>query len=196
MDRYFKRIITTKFIRISKKKENEYLWVTEILTELELIVDTTEQARERPKDYEKQKDYYSGKKKNHTFKNQIITTPKGNEIVDVIVGEKGRASDVNLLRKQQENFDKKQKFQGDKGYQGGERITTPKKKPRKKEMPEEIKEENRRKAQQRIFVEHVMRLIKIFRIAGERFRLKEENYEKVILTICGLVRLRIGALVL
>ena len=41
-----------------------------------------------------------------------------------------------------------------------------------------------------------MRLIKIFRIAGERFRLKEENYEKVILTICGLVRLRIGALIL
>jgi len=196
LDRYFNRILPPSLLEQVKKKENEYLWVTEILTELELIVDTTEQARQRPKDYEKQKDYYSGKKKNHTFKNQIITTPKGNEIVDVIVGEMGKASDINLLRKQQENFDQRQKFQGDKGYQGGERITTPKKKPRKKEMPEEIKEENRKKAEKRIFVEHVMRLIKIFRIAGERFRLKEENYEKVILTICGLVRLRIGALVL
>jgi uncharacterized protein (UPF0335 family) len=63
-----------------KKNENEYLWVKEILTELELIVDTTEQSRERPSEYEEQKKYYSGKKKNHTFKNQVITTPNGKEI--------------------------------------------------------------------------------------------------------------------
>ncbi|MGD1703129.1 transposase family protein [Dapis sp. BLCC M229] len=61
-------------------------WVKEVLTELELIVDSTEQSRERPSEYKKQEKYYSGKKKNHTFKNQIITTPKGKEIVDVIVG--------------------------------------------------------------------------------------------------------------
>lgn len=176
-----------------KKNENESLWVKEILTELELIVDTTEQSRERPSEYEEQKKYYSGKKKNHTFKNQVITTPNGKEIVDVIVGERGPESDVNLLKKQQENFHKEQKFQGDKGFQGAERTTTPKKKPRNKKMPQEIKEENKEKAKKRIFVEHVIRLIKIFRIAKERFRLKENNYEKIILTICGLVRLRIGS---
>ena len=75
-------------------------------------------------------------------------------------------------------------------------VRSPKKKPRKKEMPLEIKEENKEKARKRIFVEHVIRLIKIFKVARERFRLKESNYEKVILTICGLVRLRIGALML
>lgn len=48
----------------------------------------------------------------------------------------------------------------------------------------------------RIFVKHVIRLLKIFRIARERFRLHPDTYEQVILTICGLVRLRIGALVL
>jgi len=63
-------------------------------------------------------------------------------------------------------------------------------------MPPEIKEENLEKARKRIFVEHVIRLIKIFRVASERFRLKENNYEKVILTICGLIRLRIGTLIL
>ena len=46
-------------------------------------------------------------------------------------------------------------------------------------MPLEIKEENQEKARKRIFVEHIIRLIKIFRIARERFRLKESNYEKV-----------------
>jgi hypothetical protein len=38
--------------------------------------------------------------------------------------------------------------------------------------------------------------VKIFQVAQERFRLTRENYQKVILTICGLVRLRIGALCL
>lgn len=63
-------------------------------------------------------------------------------------------------------------------------------------MSYKVKKENQKKAQKRIFVEHVIRLIKIFRVARERFRLKESNYEKVILTICGLVRLRIGTLML
>ena len=47
------------------------------------------------------------------------------------MGQRGPKSDVNLLIKQLSKFDKKQKFQGDKGYQGGERTTIPKKKPRK-----------------------------------------------------------------
>ncbi|MDE5072992.1 MAG: hypothetical protein O4751_15985, partial [Trichodesmium sp. St2_bin6] len=59
-----------------------------------------------------------------------------------------------------------------------------------------IKEENQQKSQKRIFVEHVIRLIKIFGVARERFRLKDSNYQKVILIICGLVRLRRGALIL
>ena len=91
------------------------------------------------------------KKKNHTLKNQIIMTEKGTEIVDVIVGKRGPESHVNLLIKQQKNFDKEQKFQGDKGYQGAEKTITPQKKPRKQEMPPEIKEDNLKLAKKRIF---------------------------------------------
>ena len=75
-------------------------------------------------------------------------------------------------------------------------LQYPKNKPRKQELPAEIKEDNKKKAQKRIFVEHIIRLIKIFGLARERFRLKDSNYEKVILTICGLVRLRIGVFLL
>ena len=63
-------------------------------------------------------------------------------------------------------------------------------------MPLEIQEENQEKARKRIFVEHIIRLIKIFRIPRKRFRLKDNNYQKVILTICGLVGLRIGSFIL
>ncbi len=57
-------------------KKDEYLWIQEILIQQELIVDSTEQSIYRPYDDDKQKKYYSGKKKNHTLKNQIITTEK------------------------------------------------------------------------------------------------------------------------
>ena len=77
----------------------------------------------------------------------------------------------------------------------GKKLTRQRKK-RNHKMSYKVKKENQKKAQKRIFVEHVIRLIKIFKVARERFRLKESNYEKVILTICGLVRLRIGALML
>jgi hypothetical protein len=66
--------------------------------------------------------------------------------VDVIIGERGPLSDINLLNKQRENFKDNQYFQGDKADQGAERTSTPKKKPRKKEMPEEIKEKNTTKS--------------------------------------------------
>ncbi|WP_347276439.1 hypothetical protein [Chroococcidiopsis sp [FACHB-1243]] len=45
-------------------------------------------------------------------------------------------------------------------------------------------------------MEHIIRLIKVFRIASMRFRLHSATYEQVILTVCGSVRLRIGSLVL
>ncbi|MBE9144067.1 transposase family protein [Planktothrix mougeotii] len=81
-------------------------------------------------------------------------------------------------------------------YLGETAINTPHKKPRNQEMSAENREENRLKAKQRIVVEHLIRLIKIYRVASERFRLKRRNYEAVILTVCGLIRWRIGAIVL
>jgi hypothetical protein len=48
----------------------------------------------------------------------------------------------------------------------------------------------------RIFVEPVIRLLKIFNVARERFRWADLNYKPVILAICGLVRLRIKALII
>ncbi len=116
--------------------------------------------------------------------------------MDVIVGEPGPKSDITLWREQSKKLDKIQRYNGDKAYAGEERIKTPTKKQKNKEMPVEIKEENKRKSQQRIFVEHLIRILKIFRIASERFRLNSKNYSQVILTVCGLVRLRIGALIL
>ena len=152
--------------------------------------------RERPGQYKEQKKYYSGKKKSHTFKNQITVLPDGQDIVDVIAGEPGPKSDISLFREGHKNFDTNQKFQGDKGYIGEPSIKTPTKKPKKGELTKSAKEKNKKMASHRIFVEHLIRVLNIFRVASERFRLNSRKYEQIIMTVCGIVRFRIGALVL
>ena len=189
-----RELLPASLLEQVKKNVNEYEWVQEVLANVELIVDSCEQPRQRPKEYEEQKKFYSGKKKNHTLKNQFIVTPNGQEIVDVTVGKPGPTSDIKIWREGQSKLGCSQRFKGDKAYLGEPQIETPQKKRKHQKLSSAEKEQNRKKASQRIFVEQVIRLVKIFRVAQERFRLRIENYQKVILTICGLVRLRIGAL--
>jgi hypothetical protein len=179
-----------------KKNASDYETVKEILTEYELIVDTYEQVRERPGDKEEQEKYFSGKKSNHTFKSQIIVMPDGRDIVDVVAGKPGPKSDITLFREERSQFDPQQRFKGDKAYVGEALITTPIKKPRNRELTTEQKEQNKAFSAKRIFVEHRIRSLKIFRVVQERFRLNPQKYEQVVLTICGIVRLRIRALIL
>ena len=192
----FRELLPASLVEQVKKNESDWEWVEKILLEFELIVDSYEQPMQRPTDNEEQKKYYSGKKKTHTFKNQVIVMPNGKEIVDVVVGYTGATSDLKLWRERSEELGNNQKYRGDKAYVGETAINTPHKKPRNQEISLEHREENRLKAKQRIVVEHLIRLIKIYRVASERFRLKRENYEAVILTVCGLIRWRIGAIVL
>lgn len=191
-----RKILPSSLMEEAIKDREELAKVKGMLADHELIVDSWEQPRERPEDNQVQKEYYSGKKKQHTFKSQVITLPEGKDLVDVQIGEQGKASDINIFREQQRKFNVEQKFTGDKGYQGGVNIKTPQKKPKGKELTELQKDANKEISSERIYVEHVIRLIKIFRAAKERFRLKENKYEQVILTICGLVRLRLGTLIL
>jgi DNA gyrase/topoisomerase IV subunit A len=51
------------------KNEDEYKEFLDALSEIELIVDSSEQSRQRPLDKEEREKYYSGYKHNHTVKN-------------------------------------------------------------------------------------------------------------------------------
>ncbi|NEO58964.1 MAG: transposase family protein [Moorea sp. SIO4G2] len=72
---------------------------------------------------------------------------------------------------------------------------------RQGELTDSQKADNKLLSKSRIFVEHVIgfaapkaiRRVKIFKIVQERFRLNKKRYESVILTVCGLVRLRSDA---
>lgn len=164
-------------------------WLAE-LPEGDLLVDTWEQPIPRPQDKDEQEEYYSGKQKQHTRKTQVISLPKGTDIVDVVMGEKGPRNDGKLLEQTQAELPEGLSFLGDKAYVGQRNTTTPYKKPPGGTLTQAQKEFNKQVSQERVYVEHVIRVIKIFRIAKEEFRMRARMYEQVIGCVCGLVRLR------
>lgn len=60
----------------------------------------------------------------------------------------------------------------------------------------EILLENEALLAQWIIREHAIELTKMFQELRVKFRLKVKHYEQVMFTICGLIRLRFGALIL
>jgi hypothetical protein len=165
-------------------------WLAD-LPEGELLVDTWEQPIPRPEDDDEQEAYYSGKQKRHTRKNQMISLPKGIDIVDVVIGEKGPRNDGKLLEQTQAELPEELSFLGDKAYVGRENTTTPQKKPKGGKLTQAQKDFNKQVSQKRVYVEHVIRVIKVGRIAKEEFRMRAQMYEQVIGCVCGLVRLRV-----
>lgn len=180
--------------QIKKCQEEEI--IIEQLRDYELIVDSAEQPVERPTDYQEQKIYYSGKQRRHTLKSQFIVLPKAEDIVDVVIGQPGPTSDIKICRQTLSKFDSQQTFIGDKAYLGENQIRTPDKKPKNGELTENQIKENKVLSSRRIFVEHLIRVVKVFKVVQERFRLNKSRYKSVLLTVCGLVRLRINALIL
>ena len=154
------------------QKGDDWSYFKEYLEQYCLLVDSTEQDRERPQDNLEQKKFYSGKKKRHTFKSSVVSLPEGNDIVDVTAGHPGPTSDISLFRDQQKKFSEQQKFEGDKAYVGAKHMTTPHKKPRNGELTEQQRAENKIISSSRIFIEHLIRRIKIPRISQGRFPLK------------------------
>lgn len=165
------------------------IWLAE-LPDGELLVDTWEQPIPRPQDEEKQEAYYSGKQKQHTRKTQVITLPKGTDIVDVVIGERGPRNDGKFLAQTQAELLENLSFLGDKADVGQRNTTPPHKRPPGGELTPAQKAFSQQVSQQRVYVEQVIRVIKIFRIAKEEFRMRFQMYEPVIGCVCGLVRLR------
>ena len=120
----------------------------------------------------------------------------GKDIVDIEARKLGQISEINFFRETQEKFHQEQKFTRDKAYVGEPAIKTPKKKPPIQELTSKEKSQNKELASERILVEHIIRLLKIFRVAQERFRLNSDKYTQIIMTICGLVILGRGTVIL
>lgn len=159
-----------------------------------ILVDVTEQPMERP--VKKQRQWYSGKKKRHTIKAQLLVCLKTLQIL-LVVCDKGRTHDFTVLKRCKLKILKAIKKYGDSGYQGIPKLyansKTPHKKPRDGELTKDERRENRELARLRIPIEHVNRRCKIFRIVKDTYRGKHKHYHKTWTVIAALVNLRYAA---
>jgi hypothetical protein len=156
-----------------------------------VLLDVTEQPIERPT--KNQRHYYSGKKKGHTIKAQLIVCLKTLQVLLVVCG-KGRTHDFTLLKRCKLRILKDLKKYADSGYQGLLKLYansfTPIKKPRNRELTKEEQRYNRELAKVRIKIEHVNRRCKIFRIVKAVYRGKHKHYQKTWTVVAALVNLR------
>ena len=159
------------------------------------IVDVTECAIQRSKNVEIQKEYYSGKKKKHTIKIQIIIDEKTNKIISIAF-EKGSVHDFNLFKESTKEIDKAAAFLGDGGYQGLDKLfknsITPKKKSKNHPLSVEDKDNNHLISVFRIPIEHTNCQVKIFRILSERYRSRINTFFVPAILICQFYNLCLG----
>lgn len=164
--------------------------------ELEFIIDGTERPIRRPKDPEQQKLKYSGKKKRHTVKNNLITEKRTGKIKGLSPTVRGQVHDKKLADQHDLRFPKHSKLWQDTGFQGyaPEHVTTnqPKKKPRGGELSLEEKTRNTAIAKERIQIEHSIGGVKVFAIVQHIFRNFKPAFDDLVMeTACGLHNLRL-----
>lgn len=151
-----------------------------------IVVDVTESPWATKK---KQKLYYSGKKKRHTLKSQVVVDQATKQIICTTHG-KGRKHDFSLFKSSYVRLQPQVMCLADKGYQGITKIhsnsRTPKKKPRGGTLSLEDKRLNRSLAQLRVVGEHLNRHLKIFKILSERYRNRRKRFGLRFNLIAGL----------
>jgi hypothetical protein len=175
-----------------------------------VLIDATEQRVSRPSKPEQQKALYSGKKKVHTLKTQLVSDGE-HHIVAVSVAVGGATHDKTLcdhlstLSRLPDGCE----VDADKGYQGlhkqvelvsvldeatGESelvprlvVKTPHKKPKGDELSEQQKAFNAALSRIRIRAEHCIGWAKNWAILATRFRCDHSIYTSLMRTICGFV---------
>lgn len=182
--------------QLPARKAAELAQVLEACPELEFIIDGVERPIQRPKAQDRQRTYYSGKKKRHTVKNVVITEKATGKIKVLSSTHPGKTHDKKVADKGVYRFPHGSKLWKDTGFQGyePEDVTTfqPKKKPRGGELTPEEKVGNRRIARQRIGIEHSIGGVKVYHIVRDLYRNHKRKFEDVIFeTACGLHNLRL-----
>lgn len=158
----------------------------------EVILDGTERPVQRPKDAEKQKDHYSGKKKRHTRKHITGSTRK-KRIILLTKARAGKVHDKRQLDEEHlvENIPEAVPIEGDLGFQGlqneFENIHLPHKKPRGKELTEPQKQENREFSRQRVKCEHAHAGMKRYNSVTAVYRNRVTDFDdRLMLNAAGL----------
>jgi len=170
--------------------------------ELTFIIDGVEQPKRKPKAPAKRKSDYSGKKKRHTLKQIVISTPSG-IIIDQSPSVGGRPHDFKVFKDDDaarsvcsEFKDYRATIYGDSGFEGMSAMGLPvtvrpnEKARRNHPLTREQKKLNRLRSSTRIRIEHTFSRRKKYRIAADIYRNRDEDYDQAMNIVGGLVNLR------
>ncbi|MGK5094256.1 transposase family protein, partial [Deltaproteobacteria bacterium TL4] len=131
------------------------------------------------KDHDKQKEYYSGKQKTHTVKNNVLGNTEC-QVVFLTPTVEGKKHDKKLADESEYVFAEGSVLLQDTGFQGftveGVSIVQPMKKPKGKELTQDEKNSNREISRIRVRIEHVMSGIKRCRIVKLDFEQFAQYY--------------------
>lgn len=191
ISRLFKKLepCLAKKIHIKKDKSLTYEKL------IEIIADVTESPTQKPQKQSKQKQQYSGKKKKHTNKTEIVMEKDSGKIINVSKSYGGRTHDFKI-RKQEKLLPKNTRKLVDSGYQGLQKlqknVILPFKRKKSKYLTKEQKEHNKKLTSVRIKIEHKIRQIKIFRIIKDTYRNFQKKYNMRFNIIAGIVNLKNG----
>jgi len=87
---------------------------------LDFILDGTERRRQRPKDKAQQREYYSGKKKTHTNKNNVIVNTDTRKVIYLSQTVAGKTHDKKICDQEQIAFPANVLLAKETGFQGYE----------------------------------------------------------------------------
>lgn len=154
-----------------------------------LLIDSFETPVRRPSLDGAQRRVYSGKKKRHTLKTQVVTDGQG-EVLEIDPGHRGPENDKKLYAASgvADRYPTCDKY-ADLGYQGATELRLPHKKPKGGALTPEQREANRQHAALRVHVEHGIRRLKAFRILRDDYRLALGRFPQIAFVVVGLVHL-------
>jgi hypothetical protein len=183
-----------------RKKLRSAAEVMAAFPQVRVIIDAKEQRVNKPRGEAAQRPYYSGKKKAHTVKTQVVVDPRG-RIEAVSASVPGSTHDLTLLVGSGVlgALGEGEAAMMDKGYVGvdkqhpGVPVVLPHKKPRGGELSEPQRAFNREVARHRIVVEHTMAQLNRFTVLRQVFRARRrERHGKVVRVVAGLVNRRLA----
>src|SRR6478735_5566763 len=159
------------------------------------FTDSTEQQIPRPIDKRRRTVYYSGKKKKHTIKTQLMVNNHG-FVIHKLGYKKGSRHDYDIYKKNHPIAPKDVVNVFDLGYLGVEKdfpqqiSSIPNRKERNLQSSEEQKEFNRGHAKKRIVIEHTICRLKKYRILADVFRNRLNKHNKISDIVSGLINYR------
>lgn len=166
----------------------------------ELFFDCAGRPVNRPGPGRGQRRYYSGKRKRHTAKHQVVVVrrrkkpgprpggvprPRRLRVAAVSPMFPGRTHDKKAYDRTRVTAPPGVPRTGDTAYKGTP-LRTPHKKPPKGRLTRRQRRHNRRLARRRVAAEHAIGKMKIWRVAADRFRNPPRRHTLVLKNVAGL----------